>query len=61
MKKKYSVLIIESNNIYDYIDSSVEGIRFHNINKEDVDKLIELSLEQDFSVIVQNQIEEKEE
>lgn len=61
MNKKYSVLIIESNNIYDYIDSSVEGIRFHNINKEDVDKLIELSLEQDFSVIVQNQIEEKEE
>ena len=61
MRKKYSVLIIESNNIYDYIDSSVEGIRFYNINKEDVDKLIELSLEQDFSVIVQNQIEEKEE
>ena len=46
---KYSVLIIES----------AGGIRYDNLLKADLDKLIELSLEQNFSVIVRKY--EKEE
>lgn len=50
---KYSVLIIESNNAYDYMENSADGIRYDNLSKEDLDKLLELSLKQDFSVIIQ--------
>lgn len=50
---KYSALIIESNNAYDYMENSADGIRFDNLLKADLDRLIELSLERDFSVIVQ--------
>jgi hypothetical protein len=46
---KYSVLIIES----------ADGIRYDNLLKADLDRLIELSLEQNFSVIVRKY--EKEE
>lgn len=60
MKKKYSVLIIESDNIYDYIENTADGLRYDDLNKEDVDKLIELSLQQNFSVVVQNPIEKEE-
>lgn len=52
---EYSVLIIESNNVYDYIENLAEGVRFKNLCKEDLDKLIELSLKQNFSVVVQKQ------
>lgn len=47
---KYSVLIIESNDFYDYYD---------NLLKADLDRLIKLSLERNFSVIVRKY--EKEE
>ena len=56
---KYSALIIESNNVYDYMENSADGIRFDNLSNTDLDRLIELSIEQDFSVIVQKY--EKEE
>lgn len=58
--KKYTVLIISSNNIYDYFEGSADCIRYYNLNKENLDKLIELSLKQNFSVIVQNQTEKEE-
>lgn len=58
--KKYTVLIISSNNIYDYFEDSTDCIRYYNLNKENLDKLIELSLKQNFSVIVQNQTEKEE-
>lgn len=51
---KYSVLIVGSDNVYDYMEDSADGLRFDNLTKEDLDRLIELSLIQDFSVIVQN-------
>lgn len=50
---RYSALIVESNNAYDYMEDSADGIRFDNLLKSDLDGLIELSLERDFSVIVQ--------
>lgn len=50
---KYSALIIESNNVYDYVENSADGVRFDNLLKADLDRLIELSLERDFSVVVQ--------
>lgn len=56
---KYSVLIIESNNFYDYVEDSADGIRYDNLLKADLDRLIELSLERNFSVIVRKY--EKEE
>lgn len=49
---KYSALIIESDNTYDYYENSADGIRYDNLNKEELDKLLELSLKQDFSVII---------
>ncbi len=55
---KYSVVIINSNNIRDFFELSTEGIRYNNLDKFDVDKLIELSLEQNFSVIIQKDKEE---
>lgn len=56
---KYSVLIIESNNFYDYVEDSADGIRYDNLLKADLDRLIELSLERNFLVIVRKY--EKEE
>lgn len=56
---KYSALIIESNNAYDYMENSADGIRFNGLSKIDLDKLIELSLRQDFSVIIQKYEEEE--
>lgn len=50
---KYSALIIESNNAYYYMENSADGVRFDDLLKADLDRLIELSLERDFSVIVQ--------
>ena len=56
---RYSALIIESNNAYDYMENSSDGIRYDDLKKEELDKLLELSLKQDFSIIVQKY--EKEE
>lgn len=56
---KYSVLIIASNDFYDYVEDSADGIRYDNLLKADLDRLIELSLERNFSVIVRKY--EKEE
>lgn len=56
---KYSALIIESNNVYDYIENSADGVRFDNLLKSDLDRLIELSLDRDFSVIVQKYEDEE--
>lgn len=55
---KYSVLIINSNNIADYVDDIANGIRYDNLEKYDVDNLIRLSLEQNFSVVIQKNEEE---
>jgi len=56
---KYSVLVIGSNNIADFIENSSDGIQYDNLDKFDVDKLIELSLNQDFSVVIQKYKEEE--
>lgn len=55
---KYSVLIINSNNIADYVDDIANGVRYDNLEKYDVDNLIRLSLEQNFSVVIQKNEEE---
>ena len=56
---KYSVLIIDSENVYHYFENSAEGIRYDDISKEDFEKLLELSLRQNFSIIVQKYEEEE--
>lgn len=49
---RYSALIIDSSDFYDYVENSADGVRYDNLEKSDLDGLIELSLEQNFSVIV---------
>lgn len=56
---KYSLSIINSNNVYDYWEDSAEGIRYDNLTKEEVNALMELSLNQNFSIIVQKYEEEE--
>lgn len=56
---EYSLLIISSNNIQDYYDGEADGIRYNNLSKEELETLMNLSLRQNFSVIVQKN--EKEE
>lgn len=52
--KRYSALIIESSNIYNFFENTAEGIIYCNLSKEELDKLLELSLKQNFSVVVRN-------
>lgn len=56
---KYSILIINSINVSDYWDNSADGVRYDNLEKEQLDVLIALSLKQNFSVIIQKYEEEK--
>ena len=51
---RYSALVIESNNAYDYMENSADGIIYNNLSKEDLYNILKLTLKQDFSVIVQN-------
>lgn len=57
--EKYDVLIINSNNIYDYVENTAEGIRFKNISRMDLDDLLRMSMEQDFTIVIQNCEEEE--
>lgn len=54
----YSILIINSDNIYDYTDDSAMGIRYNNINQAELDSLLRISLKQNYSVVVQRNDEE---
>ena len=56
---KYSVLIIDSENAYDFFENSAEGIRYDNLEKEEFEKLLELSLKQNFSIIVRKYEDEE--
>nr|DAY69901.1 MAG TPA: hypothetical protein [Caudoviricetes sp.] len=57
--EKYDVLIINSNNIYDYVENTAEGIRFKNISRMDLDDLLRMSMEQNFTIVIQNCEEEE--
>lgn len=57
---KYSVFIINSDNVSDYWDNIADGIRYNNLEKNEIDKLVELSLKQNYSIIIQKEIEEEE-
>lgn len=50
---KYNILIINSTNAYDYWENSAEGIRLNDLKKEELEKLLEISLKQDYSVLIQ--------
>ena len=56
---KYSVLIIDSENSYDYFENSASGIRYDNLSKEEFETILNLSLNQNFSVIVHKYEEEE--
>lgn len=56
---KYNLTIIDSDTVYDYWNNSAQGIRYSELKKDELDKLIELSLKQNFSVIIQNSPKEE--
>ena len=56
---KYSLLIIDSGNVYDYWENAANGVRYDDLTGEEFNKLLEMSLKQGFSVVVQSY--EKEE
>lgn len=58
MKMKYSVLVINSIRASDYWGNSADGIRYDNLEKEEVEQLMTLSVKQNFSVIIQKCKEE---
>lgn len=55
----YSLLIIDSSNPFHYWEDLAEGIRYDNLTKTEADNLISLSLERNFSVIIQRDIKEE--
>ncbi len=55
---KYSVLVINSIRASDYWGNSADGIRYDNLEKEEVEQLMTLSVKQNFSVIIQKCKEE---
>lgn len=57
-KYMYSVLIINSDNICDYIYNSADGIRYNDVSQEELDFLLKISLKYNYSVVVQKNDEE---
>lgn len=54
----YSVFIINSDNICDYIYNSADGIRYNDVSQEELDFLLKISLKYNYSVVVQKNDEE---
>lgn len=55
---KYSVVVIDSSDVGDYLRDIADGIRYDDLTKEEVGALIKLSIKQNFSVIIQKYKEE---
>lgn len=49
----YSILIINSDNIYDYVENTAEGIRYNNVSQEELELILKISLKHNYSVVVQ--------
>ena len=49
----YDILIINSDNIFDYTNNSADGIRYNDVNQEELDLLLKISIERNYSVVVQ--------
>lgn len=49
----YSILIINSDNIFDYTNDSADGIRYNDVNQEELELLLKISIGRDYSVVVQ--------
>ena len=54
----YSVFIINSDNVCDYIYNSTDGIRYNDVSQEELDFLLKISLKHNYSVVVQKNDEE---
>mgnify|MGYP004446523417 CR=1 FL=1 len=54
----YSILIINSDNIYDYVENTAEGIRYNNVSQEELELILKISLKHNYSVVVQKNDEE---
>lgn len=49
----YSVLIINSDNVFDFADNSADGITYNDVNQEELDFLLKISLKNNYSVVIQ--------
>lgn len=56
---KCNIFVINSINASDYWNNSADGIIYDNLEKEEVEELIKLSLKQNYSVIIQKYKEEE--
>lgn len=56
----YSILIINSDNICDYIENAAEGIRYNNVSQKELELILKISLKHNYSVVVQKNDEEDE-
>lgn len=54
----YSVLIINSDNVCDYIYNSADRIRYNDVSQKELDFLLKISLKHNYSVVVQKNDEE---
>ncbi|MEI3388063.1 MAG: hypothetical protein V8R42_06555 [Clostridia bacterium] len=54
----YSVFIINSDNICDYIYNSADRIGYNDVSQEELDFLLKISLKHNYSVVVQKNDEE---
>lgn len=56
----YSIFIINSDNICDYVKNAAEGIRYNNVSQEELKLILKISLKHNYSVIVQKNDEKDE-
>lgn len=56
---KYSILVIDSSNAYDYWEDVADGVEYDNLKKEELDILAELSLKHGFSIVIKKYEEEE--
>lgn len=56
----YSIFIINSDNICDYVENAAEGIRYNNVSQEELKLILKISLKHNYSVVVQKNDEKDE-
>lgn len=56
---KYDILIINSGCLEDYTEHVCDGVKLKNIDKKLLDELVEISLKQNYTVVIQKYEEEE--
>lgn len=56
---KYDISIINSGYLEDYTEHVCDGVKLKGIDKELLDELVEISLKQNYTVVIQKYKEEE--